>query len=41
MKQTSGEKMMDWVMRNVMPWFMLVGMLVAVGCFVMAVISSV
>jgi F0F1-type ATP synthase assembly protein I len=41
MKQTSGEKMMDWVMRHVMPWFMLVGLIVCVIGFVLAVMSSV
>lgn len=36
-----GEKAMNWVMKHVMPWFILVGLVVAIGCFVMAVISSV
>jgi hypothetical protein len=41
MKQTSGEKMIDWVMKHVMPWFLLLMLFVVVIFFGIAAMQSV
>lgn len=38
---SKGEKMVDWVMKHIMPWFIMVMFIVCIGALVMGVISSV
>lgn len=38
---SKGEKMMNWVIKHVMPWFIMVMFIVCIGALVMGVISSV